>query len=270
MPKRLETAHTKFGIESDNFEIYFQKQISGITESGKEAMPIDLASKLFHYDGRINQGNVRKLSFLGKLFVLWKCLKKRVWIFIEDEDGGMSAEEFVELRKAIKRRDYGIKKAEGLALQGHFCTVNKEFGDTMTYLNSLSMSPTYNFLNRPKNFKITGTERFVREANYIVRFLRFYEAHKKRWVHEKKLSVPEFYVLIYLYDKEEALGSIMYREFYKRTFHCSERKIKLAFRTLQSRGLIYKHGNTSGARMQITPMGKDMINSILKKYALNC
>jgi hypothetical protein len=259
---------SKFNIESDNFELYFEKQLATITDAGREAIPKDLV--LFKADGSIRHANVRKLDYQAKLYILWRCLKKRVWIVAENEEDGLSVEDFVKLREAIKRRDLGSKKSDDLTTQATFVTGSRDLCDMFNYLRQLSASPAYNYLNKYKNFKSTKTSTQVREMNYIIRFLRHYEGQKKKWNTEKNLSMPEWYVLIFLYDKDYALGSQMYRETYLRAYQSSPKKIKAAFRSLQSRGLILKHGLNSGARMQITPMGRDLVNYILSTYNLNC
>lgn len=259
-----------FDIESDNFELYFEKQLTGMTETGKEAIPKKLYGQIFRFDGSVNTRGIRRLGFLGKLWILWRCLKKRVWVVVENEETGMSIEDFVELREAIKRRDYGIPKAEGFDIQGQFVTGGKELCDSFQYLNGLSASGAYNYLVRHKNFRKTKTSQSIVEYNYLIRFIRHYEAHKKKWILDKGMTASEWYTLLFLYDKEEALGSEIYRKVFVRAFHSSPIKIKLAFKTLQIKGYIIKHGRTSASRLQITPLGRDLVNSILNTYIINC
>jgi hypothetical protein len=261
---------TSFDIESDNFELFFEKQLEGISEAGRAVIPRDVATKIFWMDGRLNPAGAKKLGFLAKIWILWRALRKRVFIIVENEETGIGLEEFVELREAIKRRDFGIKKAEGLAAQATFVTGNKELCDTMNYLNGLSASPTYNYLTKAKNFTSTKTAEHRRHMDYIVRFLRFYEGNKKKWIQEKQLHVPEYLVLLYLYDKDATRGSEMYLQTYRTAFQSSPSKIKNAFITLQRKGLIIKHNTGSAAKMQITPMGIDLMNYVLMKYAINC
>lgn len=261
---------TLFDIESDNFELYFQKQLSGITDVGKQKLPPDVNAMLFKQGNKINETNVKKLGFVAKLFILWKALKKRVWVIVENDESGMTPEEFLELQKEVRKRDYGVPKAEGLNAHSIFITGNKELCNTFEYLNNLSASPAYNYLLKTKNFKSTKATTYLNEMNYIVRFIRHYEAHKKKWVSETGLSIPEFLILIYLYDKGEVNGAPIYRSYFKRAFQSSPAKIKTCFGLLQSKGLMVKHGRTSNSKMEITPMGRTLINSILNKYALNC
>lgn len=244
--------------------------MEGITENGKAAIPKDVATRIFRIDGSLFSGRVRNLGFLTKVWILWRALRKRVFIIVENEETGIGLEEFVELREAIKRRDFGLKKAEGLSTQATFVTGNKELCDTMNYLNGLSASPAYNYLTKTKNFVSTKSAEHRRHMDYIVRFLRFYEGNKRKWVQEKNLHMPEFLVLLYLYDKDAVNGSEMWKDAYKFTFHGSPSMIKNACVSLQHKGLILKHNTGSAAKMQITPMGTDIMNYILNKYAINC
>jgi DNA-binding MarR family transcriptional regulator len=270
MASKFGYVKSLFDIESDNFELYFQNQLSAITDAGRQKLPADINAMLFKQAGKINESKVRKLGFIPKLFILWRALKKRVWIVVENEESGMSPEEFLELQKEVRRRDYGVPKTEGLKAQAMFITGNRELSNTFEYLNNLSASPAYNYLLKTKNFKSTKASTYLNEMNYIVRFIRHYEANKKKWVGETGLSIPEFLILIYLYDKGEINGAPIYRSYFRRAFQSSPAKIKSGFRLLQSKGLMVKHGQTSNSKMEITPMGRTLINSILNKYALNC
>jgi len=259
-----------FDIESDNFQLYFEKQMAGITESGREAIPKSLYGYLFAYDGSLKLHNTRKLGFVGRLWILWRCLKKRVWVVVENEESGMGVEEFVEMRKAIQRRDFGVPKAEGFATQAMFITGNRELCDTFQYLNGLSSSGAYNYLLRYKNFRHTKTSENVKELNYIIRFIRHYEAHKKKWVQDKGITVPEWYVLLFLYDKGPTPGSEIYLKTFAKAYHSSQVRIRRAFSTLQTRGWIVKHGQWASSKMEITALGRDVVNSIINTYIINC
>lgn len=251
---------TRFNIECENFDLYFEKLVPTIGSAAKEGLPRDVLYKMRR----------KKLGFIGKLFILWKCLRKRWWIVVEEEEGGLTIEQFVELREAVKRRDYGVPKAEGYVSTGMFVTATKELADSFEYLNRLSNSPAYNYIQRAKNKIPNNTAQWNEQMKFIVRMLAFYESKKKTWVEEKGIMIPDFLVLLYCYCGDEVKGSDMYGSFYKRAYQSSPRKIKVAFMTLQGRGYLKKIGNTSTAKWQITPLGKELINSILTKYALNC
>lgn len=252
---------TKFDLESENFDLYFQKATQEMTAMDRAELPKDVIFKLRN----------NRLGFLGKIYILWKCFRKRWYIVVEDEDRGLSAEAFAELRKSIKKRDYSAPLSDTkLVSTGTFFLANKEFSDTLAYLNMLSSSGSYNFLQRGKNKIPNKTAEWKAQMVYITKFLVRYEGHKKRWGTNMQISMPEFFVMLYLYPGEEVLGSIMYRDIFRSSYNSSPIRIKVAFGTLQSRGYIRKTGEGRGAKLQITSTGTDVINSILTKYALNC
>lgn len=259
-----------FNIDSDNFELYFEKQLEAITEAGKEALPAGFIGRIFYADGKPNPTNIRRLSALAKLFILYRSLKKRVWIVVENPETGLSVEEFIELGKALRKRDYGQKMSNDLKTKATFITASKELGEYFDYINGLCNSPMYNYLMKYKNFKPTKTSEHIEKKNYIVRFLRHYEGHKKMWCEGGKITIPEWYVLLYLYDKEWVIGSEIYKTTFKRSMQSSPTKIKQSYGTLQNKHYIIKNNTGKHSRFKITPMGKDVVDYILNNYAVNC
>jgi hypothetical protein len=261
---------TRFDIDCENFDLYFAKQIPAIAPEVKQTLPKDVLFKLFRKGGEFNAKSTSKLGFLAKLFILWKCLNKRWWIVVEDEHKGMSIEQFFEHKKDIKKREYGITKAEGLASTGCFVLASKELGDCFEYLNRLSVSPAYNYISKAKNKIPNKTAEWNEQMKYILRFITCYEGGKKSWSSSNQLSIPEWYVLAALFHGKDVPGSILYQETFKRAYQSSPNKIKRSFSTLQSRGYIEKTGLTRGATLRITSLGKSVVVSILEKYAINC
>jgi tRNA splicing endonuclease len=261
---------TRFDIDSENFDLYFANQVSGISPQAKEGLPKDVIFKLWRGGGELNPRNTNKLNFIAKLYILWKCLRKRWWIVVEDQDNGLSVEDFVELREAIKRKDCGVPQAEGLVTSGTFITASKELSDAFAYLNHLSVSPAYNYLLKSKNKVNNKSAEYERKMAYIFKFLAHYESKKKEWVAQMSIGIPEWLVLIYLYQGKDMVGAVMYNDFYKRAYQSSSGKIKTAFGSLQQRGFIEKTGITKGATLRITALGKDFLKQIAQKYIVNC
>lgn len=270
MAREYGRMKTVFGIECDNFDLYFEKQMIGLTQKEIEGVPKDVSSILFKADHTLNIGKAKKLPFLAKQWLLWRCKRKRIYVVVEDEETGLDLDGFKKLQEALTRRDYGVARAQTLTADGTFITGNRQLCDTFEYLNNLSVSPAYNYLNKPKNYEKTNTGKFVEQMGYITRFLQHYESNKKKWVEEKQVSLPEFLVMIYLYDKEEVNPAPMHKQVYRRSYHSSTTQIKKAYRSLQARNLIVKHSSGRWSKMQITPMGRALISSILNNYALNC
>lgn len=261
---------TLFDIDCEALDIFFDHEMGKISSTAKAELPRDVAFKLFRGGGKLNTKSTSKLGFIAKLYVLWKALNKRWWIVIEDEERGMTPGQFMELRKAYRKRDYGLDQARALMASGSLVLANKELGNACSYLNQLSVSPAYNYLVKAKNTPTNKVDKSEQELAYIAKFITFYEGQKKNLVANMGLVMPEFYVLLCLYDGNEVSGNQIYQSRFKRAYQSSPGKIRLAFSTLQSRGFIIKHGRTRGATLQITASGKETIRQCLIKYAVNC
>lgn len=259
---------TRSDISHENFDIFFANHLPSITPQAKETLPRDISFALYHgADPKVS--NTVKLNFITKLWVLWKCFRKNIWIIVQD-DNGISPEKFAELSKAISKKRTANKDIEDNCAPIHFVTGNKELCDTMDYLNKICVSPYYNYLTKGKNKIPNKVAEWKEQMKYIVQHLDIYERTKKKWTTETGICMAEFYVLMVCYSGNPTKGSDIYHNFYKSAYSSSRTKIKLAFRTLQDRGYIIKHGYKNGSTLQITPLGTEYVNTIISKYVLNC
>lgn len=256
----------KFDIESDNFNFYFARHLEGITEDQKTKIPKELNYKLFKGAGKYRAKAINKISFMAKLFILIKCFRKRWVLLVEEEETGMTPEQFFEMRDKVAQDGYTVYAAEDVMQRGYFATGNKELMDTMAKHNSLSVSPAYHFLSRIKNIPPTDTWEFKKQALYIVNFLSNYESVKKKILMKSNVSPPEMYTLFYLYDGIEKLASGIYNDKYRYTYNASRAQIQRAFITLQNRKWVEKIGKTKQAKLKITPLGASAVDDILRKY----
>ena len=261
---------TIFDIDCEPLDLHFVHEMEKISITAKSELPKDVAFKMFRGGGKFRTQSTSRLGFLAKLYILWKALNKRWWIMIEDEDNGMTTGQFLELRKAYKKKDYSPEQANILKSTGTLVLASKELGDNMTYLNRLSASGAYNYVMKGKNAPKSKTTEDDKERSYIAKFLAGYEGQKKNIVSNTGLLIPEFYVLLLLFDGKDVPTSFIYREKFRRAYQSSPNKIKMAFSTLQARGLVTKNGVIRGATLQITSSGKELLNSVLEKYILNC
>lgn len=261
---------TIFDLDSEELGLYFVHEMDKISPEAKADLPKDVAFKLFRGGGKLNTKSSSKLGFIAKLYILWKCLNKRWWILIEDEENGIGSEQFMDLKKAQKKRESGIDQSAVLKSTGTLVLASKELGDTMTYLNRLSASGSYNYLMKGKNAPKSKTTEDTKERAYIAKFLANYESNKKSIISTAGLVMPEFYVLMTVYEGKDVPMSYISNDKFKRAYQSSNTKIKAAFSTLQARGLVVKTGVVRGATLQITSSGKELLNGILEKFVLNC
>lgn len=260
----------KFDVENENFSYFFLEQATKMSESQKELLPKELLYKIFTKGHRVNTKSSNKLSFLSKLFVLIRSLNKRWTLMIEDDEKGMTEAEYFEYKEKTKKRNYTSEVAGTFISEGNFVLANSELFNAFHRLNHLSISPAYNYLQKVKNKNYLKPDEYIRNMNYINRFISHYESQRKKIVLETGLTMAEWLVLTHLYSGTEMLGSFIYKEKFRYSYNSSSTKIKVAFGTLQNKGYIVKHGTKSGARLQITPLGKDKINGIMAKYVVNC
>ena len=261
---------TRWNLENENFDHFFHKESTLMTEKQREILPKELYFKLFNRGGKVDTTSTSKLSFLAKLFILIKSCRKRVVILIEDENG-MDEEEYFKYKELLKGRKATQSGAAELIEDAVFVTGNKELIDTFHSLNSLSVSPAYNYLISAKNPKLKNkTADYINAVTYVTRFLTHYESNRKKLTMLTGINFPEWLVLIALFHGKEVKGSELYKATYRYGFNSSATKIKVAFGTLQVRGYIQKHGNNSGAKMQITALGKDKVIELMNKFVINC
>jgi len=255
-----------FDISTDNFEFYFENQLRDITDAQKELIPPDLLHKALLRGGGVDEKSTRKMPFLAKLFLLFKVFKKRCIIIIEDEEKGLTEDQFLALKKKTIKHDFGEKNAGRLITHSMFVLGNKDLCDTYHRLSLLSASPAYNYLVAAKNKDYTKPGQWLAAINYVNRFLSHYEANRKRISLHTGLNMPEWLILIHLYNGNLIPSSSIYKEWYKHSFNASSTKFKSSFGTLQALRYIEKVGATKSAKIRITALGKDKVNEILKKH----
>ncbi len=258
----------KWDIECDNFTNYFIIHSAGLTPQAKEQLPKELLLKLFRKGNGQNINNTSSLNFLGKLYVLYKSLRKRWFLVIEDEANGMSAEDFVEFKKKEKKRTFSVEDSSKLTSIGTMILGNKDLCNSFSYLNELSTSPAYNFVTRQPGMPKSGIARWHEQSNYIARFIANYEGMKKKWIAEKSINMTDFLILLASYNGQEIACSELYKSIYPYGYFAGKTQIKRQFRTLQFRGYVIKTGVTKMAKIIITPLGKSIVDEIFDKYVL--
>lgn len=259
-----------FDISCENLDLYFDRHLPLLTPEAKDGLPQDIIFKIFRKGGVYNSKSTSKLSFLAKLYIMIRSLKKRWYLVIEDEENGIGLDQFKDLNKAVKQREYSVPDAERFLATGSLILANTELSDTFSHLNRLGMSAAANYLLKSKNPVKNHVTESEKAAEYVVRFLKHWEGGKKDLVSKSGLNIPEILVLLALYQGNEVQGATLYNGVYKRAYQSSPGKIKTAFGSLQKREYIIKHGGTSAAMMQITALGRDVLRGILDKYVVNC
>lgn len=265
MPLRVN--NEKYDVIHENFDGFFEQRVRNLTEQQKSILPRKLMIKLYRKGGRIsNLLNTSKLNFLEKLYVLFKIFRSRWYIVVEDESGG-GFDEWNDFKKAVKKNEISEGNSSRLVNEGHFFLANAEVCDAFSYINKLCTSPAYGYLVGAKNN--VGIAKWKSEMQYIVGFLGNYEARKKAFLINSGLKLPEWYILVHIYNKGDVPTSNIYKEVFKYAFSASATQIKTAFGSLQDKKMIVKQGYTKGATIRITPFGVDTIHQIMSKYIVD-
>lgn len=260
----------KWDINSDNFDLFFQSIVDGISDQQREELPPDVSYNIFRKGHKALSTSTSKLPFLAKLYVIWKAFKGEFFIVVRSKDGGVTADEFTEMLSLKKTRDYDKEYAKNMLISnGTFVQGNMELCDSLSYLNKLSASPAYKLILKSKNTKPTKLQEYRQQMNYIANMLCFYEGNKKKWVMSTGINVAEWYILIALYNGREAPSSPLYKEVFKYSYNSGVAQVKKAFGTLQKKGYIEKFGQIKGVNLKITPHGRDLVNQIMSKYVIN-
>lgn len=261
---------TRWNIENENFDHFFHKESSLMSEKQRLSLPKELYFKLFKRGGAVDTTSTYKLSFLAKLFILIKALRKRVFILIEDENG-MNEEKFLEYREMLKKYKYDVTSAENLITDSVFVLANKDVMDTYSHLNRLSISGSYNYLIKAKNSPVkTKTAEYIKQINYIAKCFSFYESNRKRITMQMGIDFSEWLVLIHIFHGGHVQSSSIYKSWYRYSYNSSATKIKTAFSSLQMRGFITKIGERSNAKLEITALGRDKVCEIMDRFVINC
>jgi DNA-binding MarR family transcriptional regulator len=260
----------RLDIVSDNLDQYFQKACKQMGPEEKSNIPDPIISRLFMSRGRISQKSLTRIGFLGKMFVLFKAQRKRVFVFVEGSpaENAMTITDFLNYRKSLKEKDFSEVMAGQMLTHAHFVLGGKDLMDSMGYLNDLSTGPAYNFLTRLKNGKKDSMSDWIRQREYVIKFLLTYESNKKKWLRDYDMSMSEFLSLMYMYNGREVTGSEMYNTALTNAHFSSGSRMREGLSSLKNRNYITKQGVSKGTLYRITPLGKHVIDEIVNKYAL--
>jgi len=259
----------EYDLQNENFDLYVANTLSDMTEYERNLLPTKLMLKICTKTGIFNAKKANKMSFFEKIYALWKAKGRRFYIVIEDEENGLSHQEFQELRENIAKTKKTQKKMddpfEKAKIENFFLLGSKELCDTFSYMNKINCSPFFNYLLKIKNSPTSKIAQYKQEMNYIMRFVCQYEAQKKKLHSQLKITMSEMLVLLYLYEGQPMVSSTIHNSVFKYCYQSSATKIKLAFSSLQQRGLIVKTGKFSNSKLAITELGKEKINELILK-----
>jgi predicted transcriptional regulator len=256
----------KWDFVNDNFDEFVAAHIMAITPEQMQKLPSEIAFKI----KKGSKSATGSLSFLQKLYFLYKHRRSRFFVVFEDQEKGFSMQQFEEYRQNFKHRTPSISEAEQLSAEFGFCFGSKEVIESLDYLNMLSVGPAYKYIIQQRNASVRSAKvkNFKESITHIIRMLTFYEANKKRIGVDLGVAVPEWYILMHLYEKESK-GSEAYNSKFKGAYNSNKVQLIKALTTLAAKGLIEKFGGNKFASYRITAEGTELVHKILYKYVLD-
>jgi hypothetical protein len=260
----------KYDLDSQNFDLFFQKQLEGKELDTESGLPNDILFKLHQGGGNSESYSTSKMSGFEKMFVLWKLLGKQIFVAVEDDEEGIGIEEYIKIKNRNKKTPPQVFSDNGtLHFPVTFIKSNKELSESFSYYNLFCNSPFYRYALAIRNKSPHKLAKWKKEMRYLTRLLLNYESTKLKACSSLGLAVAEIYVLLYLYDEEEKQATPLYKEMLYKSHGAGTRQTKAAFVRLRNSGLILKTGETRYTKFKITPLGLEKINTYIKKYVAN-
>ena len=259
----------QFDIRCENFYEYFAQECNKMLPEQKAKVISSGVHRLFTGKGKVNEKEMASIGMLGQMYILYRVLKKEVFILVADE-GGIDPKKFMELAKRKKNLVPTLEDAQELIASGMFVLSGEDLVKTMTQMHNTAASSAYNYLKKARTLAKSKSGEWRESMEYIVRFLITYENYKTVWCKDMDIDFPEFAVLLCLYDGREIAGSKIYKHIMRNKFVKNGSSIRIAFLKLFNKGFISKRGATYSMVIRITALGMEVVDNIILKYTLNC
>lgn len=257
-----------YTLISEGFDNYFDNLMSNASESQREAMPDDIFFKFKKgKDGRYLQAG--KTTFFEKLAILWKVFKKDIYIFIRDDENGITGDDFRQWEREEIARNYNEKNARDLLVRSEFVLGAHDICNGMHYRRMLGASGMFKYLTSYRGKPVTSTSEARNGVRELCKMLIHYEGSKKKMAKEVNLTVPEWYILLHFSDGVEKKGSHVYSGLYFNAFNASQAQMLNGLKRLTQVGYLQKFGSTALSTYRITPLGTDLLYKVISKYILN-
>lgn len=255
----------KIDLHVDNFEKYFALKAQGMSESQKERLPVEISARVFKKGGRVSEA---LMPFLQQLYVLQKGLGSEIFIVIKDPDIGIGFSDFEKFQKQQNGSRTDITEAQHYLAAGVMVLGNKELMDWIAHLNFVSMSPYYNYIIKLKNSPYVKLPNHNEEVVRLCEMLSKYDGSKRKLLKDKNISVPEWYILMYLADGKQKGAVGAYRDTFSSAYNATRPQLHNAFKRLVSSGYIQSEGSAKKKSYKITAFGRTLIREIFHKYII--
>lgn len=236
-----------------------------MTPAQKENIPTEILARLFTKNGNVS---TKYLTFLQQLYILSQGQLSKIFIHVENPDNGIGMAEWEKFKRKQNGRRVDLIQAEEYL--GHGCMVitNNDVAEYLTRINSITLSGAMNYALKMKGTKEPLIPDKETEFVYFTNLLTYYEGNKKKIFRQQQITVPDWYVLLFLSDGEEKKGSTIYNERFADAFNSSKIQIIRALKKMMGLGYIQAFGRTKSATYKITYLGKSKVRDLIKKYVI--
>ncbi len=255
----------KCDFRVENFDRFFEYKVKNSTTEQRERLPFSIGQRLFRKDGTLTTS---RLNFLQQLYILSQGIDSEIFLLVKNKDTGLGVVEFEKFQKNIKQRKYTQDESDDYFGKGIMVLAGKDVIDWMSHINGVSLSAPYNFALRMANTRDQKMPAHEKELVYFAKMISTYEGNKKRIIKDRQLSMPEWYILLYLCDGKERSATNVYEEVYAGALNASRAPILASFKKLVMRGYIQIFGKGKATTYSITPIGKAEIKTVIKKYII--
>lgn len=264
----MKRAINNYDFYSENFENYFKDIVVGMTQIQKDSLPEQLLFKLFSGE-KLTHGN---LSFKEKVYILNTVFRKKVEIVIEDENDGISLEDYCLAKKAQAGKRTNTELLSEPRVQASFVLADRDFFKSIAYFNQIFTTEIYKLYKRTFDFDRTQKDINYNKGREVVKHITelilSYEINKKRFVMTNNLNPGKLYALIY-FSTGEKLGSSFIKKDFKYSYNCNAVMLSKAVKELTDTGYLDRRGGTTKYRYTLTAKGQHILNRVIEQIIDN-
>ncbi len=270
MQLKIKNNRGVYEIRNEAFDEYCLTVFLTAGAEQKEKLPTPLSAKLNKLK-RTRRG-IERFSFVEKLYILWHGFGLPFYLLLRSNQNPLTTDDFIKLNQLYDEKPYSIEAAEFVLDTFGFVLSHDDLVTTMIYSNSVTKTPGAKYLTKAKNSPLKGITDFEEHRNktdFFAALLFNYENVRLRFMADNDLTMAEWLILLYLFDRKHKLikGFV---ERHKNIKGTSRYYVMNAFVHLRERGLVEKHG--SGKKTvthTITTAGFQLVEKIIVHYILN-
>ena len=255
-------------IYNPEFNFYFTEKLNMMTPEQRNLLPIELSNKIFK---KKNVASAGALAFNEIIYILSVVFKQNITIVVQDDKHGLSTKDFKASVEAQKGNITNGELLEKMQMKSAFILSDKQLMQSLLYMNQVNCGPLFTLLKeiisnnthkRDKNYK--GAKTRIEE---IFKFLLNYETHKKRIATDFRLTMPEWYALLF-FSTGEQLGNDFYNKHFKYSYNSDRISLFRGLNRLYKEGYLNRRGGAKEHRYSLSGSGINLLQRILDTIIL--